>query len=132
MSPNTSGGSSSPPISGRRPHDPLRCVRRPAARTALTPPPPRLHPTRQRVRVRPNRLPLLLLGMPAMRIGYADPPYPGQAARHYKHHPDYAGEVDHVRLLADLAHGYDGWVLHTSSPALYHVLRCAGAVGSDY
>ena len=30
----------------------------------------------------------------ALRIGYADPPYPGQAHL-YKDHPDYGGEVDH-------------------------------------
>lgn len=30
-----------------------------------------------------------------MRIAYADPPYPGQARKHYGQHPDYAGEVDH-------------------------------------
>lgn len=55
-----------------------------------------------------------------MRIGYADPPYPG-CAHLYKDHPDYAGEVDHVQLLRDLAE-YDGWCLHTSSVALGEVL----------
>ena len=52
-----------------------------------------------------------------MRLAYADPPYPGQAARHYADHPDYAGEVDHAALLEHLA-TFDGWVLHTSSTAL--------------
>jgi hypothetical protein len=52
-----------------------------------------------------------------MRIGYADPPYPGQSKKHYGDHPDYDGEVDHGALLARLS-AYDGWVLHTSSPAL--------------
>lgn len=33
------------------------------------------------------------------RIGYADPPYPGQSAKHYADHADYAGEVDHRQLL---------------------------------
>jgi hypothetical protein len=56
-----------------------------------------------------------------MIIAYADPPYPGQSAKHYADHPDYAGEVDHAELLDRLA-GYDGWVLHTSSPALHDVL----------
>jgi len=51
-----------------------------------------------------------------MRLCYADPPYPGCSAL-YKDHPDFAGEVDHAALLAELA-GYDGWVLHTSSVAL--------------
>lgn len=48
-----------------------------------------------------------------MRIGYADPPYPG-CAHLYKDHPDYAGEVDHAALINQLEGLYDGWVLHTS------------------
>jgi hypothetical protein len=56
-----------------------------------------------------------------MRIGYADPPYPG-CAHLYKDHPDYGGEVDHAELLERLDRDYDGWVLHTSVPALTHVL----------
>lgn len=52
-----------------------------------------------------------------MRIGYADPPYPG-CAHLYKDHPDYAGEVDHEALIARLESDYDGWVLHTSSVAI--------------
>jgi hypothetical protein len=57
------------------------------------------------------------------RIAYADPPYPG-CAHMYRNHPDYAGEVDHATLFARLA-TYDGWVLHTSSAALRHVLTLA-------
>jgi hypothetical protein len=57
-----------------------------------------------------------------VRIGYADPPYPGQSLKHYGDHPDYAGEVDHVDLLERLCCYYDGWVLHTSSTALCDVL----------
>src|SRR4051794_38471125 len=53
-------------------------------------------------RVRPR-------GGPAMKIGYADPPYPGQSAKHYGDHPDYAGEVDHAVLVAQLERHYDGW-----------------------
>lgn len=49
-----------------------------------------------------------------MKIGYADPPYPG-CARYYKDHPDYAGEVDHADLIRRLECNYDGWVLHTSA-----------------
>jgi hypothetical protein len=45
-----------------------------------------------------------------MRIAYADPPYPGMAKKHYADHPDYAGEVDHARLVDDLL-GYDGWAI---------------------
>lgn len=54
-----------------------------------------------------------------MRIAYADPPYPGQAKKHYG---SDAREVNH-RLLADhLERRFDGWALSTSSPALAHVL----------
>lgn len=55
-----------------------------------------------------------------MRIAYADPPYPGMS-RLYKDHKDYAGEVDHAALLADLSE-YDGWCLHTASTTLHEVL----------
>lgn len=60
-----------------------------------------------------------------MRIGYADPPYPGQSFRHYRDHPDYAGEVDHADLLSRLEADFDGWLLHTSSPALAMILDLA-------
>jgi hypothetical protein len=56
-----------------------------------------------------------------MRVAYADPPYPG-CAHLYRGHPDYAGEVDHKELVDRLCAEYDGWVLHTSSVALAHVL----------
>jgi hypothetical protein len=52
-----------------------------------------------------------------MRIGYADPPYPG-CSHFYKDHPDYAGEVDHAALIGRLEAEFDGWVLHTSSVAI--------------
>lgn len=55
-----------------------------------------------------------------MRIGYADPPYPG-CAHLYKDHEDYAGEVDHRALVARLENEFDGWVLHTSSTALREI-----------
>lgn len=55
-------------------------------------------------------------------MAYADPPYPGQSAKHYADHPDYAGEVDHGALIDRLLSDYpDGWALSTSSPALYEV-----------
>ena len=60
-----------------------------------------------------------------MRLGYADPPYPGQSAKHYADHPDYAGEVDHRALLRLLKNGFDGWVLHTASTTLSEVLAIA-------
>ena len=56
-----------------------------------------------------------------MRLGYADPPYPGKSG-YYKDHPDYGGEVDHAALVASLAGEYDGWALSTSSVALPTVL----------
>lgn len=55
------------------------------------------------------------------RIGYADPPYPG-CAKYYVDHPDYGGEVDHAELIARLDAEFDGWLLHTSSPALWDIL----------
>lgn len=57
-----------------------------------------------------------------MRLAYADPPYPGQAARYYRNHPDYGGEVDHRALIARLCDEYDGWALSTSAHALQRVL----------
>lgn len=61
-----------------------------------------------------------------MRIAYADPPYPG-CAHLYKNHPDYAGEVDHAALVERLSR-YDGFVLHTSTPALPLVLPLVTAI----
>jgi hypothetical protein len=66
-----------------------------------------------------------------MRFAYADPPYPGQARKHYADHPDYAGEVNYYRLLADLAVDYDGWALHTASTTLTDVLRLAGSLAIE-
>lgn len=63
-----------------------------------------------------------------MKIAYADPPYPGQSAKHYGNHPDFDGEVDHGQLARDLRE-YDGWVLHTSTPALYYVQSLLAATG---
>jgi len=65
-----------------------------------------------------------------MRLAYADPPYPGTAARYYREHPDFAGEVDHAELIRRLADGYDGWALSTSSRALPAILAEAVAQGS--
>ncbi len=52
-----------------------------------------------------------------MRLAYADPPYPGQAQKHYGRDFD----VNHEVLIGTLM-GYDGWALSTSSRALRHVL----------
>jgi len=58
-----------------------------------------------------------------MRFAYADPPYIGQAKRHYADHPDYAGEVDHANLIERLVAEYpDGWALSASSPSLAELL----------
>jgi hypothetical protein len=58
-----------------------------------------------------------------LRLAYADPPYPGKS-RLYKGHRDYAGEVDHFRLICRLEHEFpDGWALSTSAESLGHVLR---------
>jgi len=65
-----------------------------------------------------------------LRFAYADPPYPGQSKRHYRDHPDYDGEVDHQALLTRLQTDFDGWVLHTSSPALGEVMEYALAVAA--
>jgi hypothetical protein len=59
-----------------------------------------------------------------MRFAYADPPYPGQAKRHYGDHADYGGEVNHAELVPRLERDYpDGWALSTSVAALADVLR---------
>lgn len=55
-----------------------------------------------------------------MKIAYADPPYIGQAKKHYSHDQKCA-EVDHKKLLEQLK-AYDGWALSMSSPSLSHIL----------
>lgn len=62
-----------------------------------------------------------------MRFAYADPPYPGQAARHYGEEAAADGrvarEVNHPLLIAHLCEEFpDGWALSTSSPALRSIL----------
>lgn len=53
-----------------------------------------------------------------MRFAYADPPYVGQAKRHYSHDPQCA-EVDHPDLIARLMRDFpDGWALSASAPSL--------------
>jgi hypothetical protein len=61
-----------------------------------------------------------------VRLAYADPPYPGQARRHYANDPSGipAEEVDHAALIEQLRE-YDGWALSTSSPALGMLLALA-------
>ena len=53
-----------------------------------------------------------------MRFAFADPPYIGQARKHYR-----CPEVDHPALIRTLYHDYpDGWVLCLSSPTLQQIL----------
>jgi hypothetical protein len=59
----------------------------------------------------------------AVRVAYADPPYPNRA-RLYRRHRDFGGEVDICRLVARLVTDFpDGWALSTSAEALGSVLR---------
>lgn len=54
-----------------------------------------------------------------MKFAYADPPYIGQAKRHYN-----CAEVDHADLIARLVEEYpDGWALSLSSPTLREILN---------
>ena len=53
-----------------------------------------------------------------MKMAYADPPYIGQAARHYDDE-----EVDHEALIQRLCDEYpDGWALSASSPSLHQII----------
>jgi hypothetical protein len=62
-----------------------------------------------------------------MKFAYADPPYLGQAKKHYSADPQCA-EVDHVALLHRLESGeYDGWALSCSSPSLGYILSLCPA-----
>ena len=55
-----------------------------------------------------------------MKLAYADPPYLGQAKRHYKNDPSgiVACEVDHISLIQKLLTEYDGFALSASSPSI--------------
>lgn len=53
-----------------------------------------------------------------MRFVYLDPPYPGQAQKHYG-----MPEVDHKALIEEACKDYDGFALSTSSSALKEVLE---------
>lgn len=56
-----------------------------------------------------------------MCFAYADPPYIGQAKRHYQ-----CPEIDHAALINKLVSEYpDGWALSLSSPTLRQVLEMA-------
>jgi hypothetical protein len=51
-----------------------------------------------------------------IRLAYADPPYPGRAAKYYR-----SSEVDHFALVARLQQ-YDGWALSTAADSLRSIL----------
>ena len=58
-----------------------------------------------------------------MKFAYADPPYIGQAKRHYSDDPQCA-EVDHLELIIRLYHEFpDGWALSCSSPSLMQIME---------
>lgn len=57
-----------------------------------------------------------------MKFAYADPPYIGQAKKHYSHDSRCA-EIDHMQLVDRLVDEYpDGWALSCSSPSLRQIL----------
>jgi hypothetical protein len=58
-----------------------------------------------------------------MKFAYADPPYIGQAKKHYGRESSYGGEVDQKALIERLCREYpDGWALSSSSSALKKIL----------
>lgn len=58
-----------------------------------------------------------------MKFAYADPPYVGQAKKHYGKEESYAGEVDHRELIDRMCRDFpDGWALSASSPSLREIL----------
>ena len=61
-----------------------------------------------------------------MRVAYADPPYIGQAKKHYGKAGDLfvgeVGEVDHEELIGRLHADYDAWALSASAPSLRTIL----------
>lgn len=53
-----------------------------------------------------------------MKVAYADPPYIGQAKKHYN-----SEEVDHPELIRMLYQDYEAWALSCSSPSLKEILE---------
>ena len=63
-----------------------------------------------------------------MKLAYADPPYIGQARKHYG---VLAKEVNHRVLIGTLM-DYDGWALSLSSPSLEEILHlCRDVLGPN-
>lgn len=56
-----------------------------------------------------------------MKFAYADPPYIGQAKRHYGDQP-LCAEVDHRELIDMMCRDFDAWALSLSSPTLKTIL----------
>lgn len=57
------------------------------------------------------------------RVAYADPPYIGQAKKHYKNDPSgICAEVDHAQLIQEQLIHYDAWALSASSVSLQQIL----------
>jgi hypothetical protein len=63
-----------------------------------------------------------------VRFAYADPPYIGQARKHYAHDPRCA-EVDHAELVARLE-TFDGWALSMSA-AMYSLKEIIALAPDD-
>lgn len=57
-----------------------------------------------------------------MRVAYADPPYIGQARKHYSGDVKCA-EVNHRILIGTLVRDYDAFALSASSPSLPAILQ---------
>lgn len=61
--------------------------------------------------------------MTEARFAYADPPYIGQAKKHYGKHADFGGEVDHAELIERMCDEFDGWALSLSMKSLPQIAR---------
>jgi len=57
-----------------------------------------------------------------MTFAYADPPYVGQAKKHYSKE-DVCKEVNHEVLVGTLDMSYESWALSCSSPSLQAILQ---------
>lgn len=57
-----------------------------------------------------------------MKFAYADPPYIGQARKHYKNE-SLCAEVNHELLVNYLVDSFDSWALSCSSPTLKQILE---------
>jgi hypothetical protein len=64
-----------------------------------------------------------------MKFAYADPPYIGQAEKHYSHDPNCA-EVDHQELIARMEREYDAWALSMSEPTRYDIETMCHELGA--